>query len=85
MMCDAYLMMSHECLHIPAGGKKGHGFRAGPLLACAVLAMLILGTMLGLRITNGIKHSRTSSADQKQQGDQSRCVTVTWLYTSLST
>ena len=72
MMCDA-------CLQIPAGGKKGRGFKAGPLLACAVLAMLILGAMLRLRITNVIRHSRTGSADPKLQTKDSRSVTVGFL------
>lgn len=73
-------MVHHGCLQIPTGGKKGHGFKAGPLLACGVLALLILGAMLGLRITNGIRHSRTGSADQKQQAEEGRCVTVTRLH-----
>lgn len=62
---------------MPAGGKKGRGFKTGPLLACGVLALLILGAMLGLRITNVIRHSRTGSADQ---AEESRCVTVSCLH-----
>ena len=77
-MCDA-------CLQLPAGGKKGRGFKAGPLLACGVLAMLILGAILGLRITNIIKHSRTGSAELKQQTEDSRSVTAGCLQTFVST
>ena len=78
-------MMSHGSLQIPAGGKKGRGLKAGPLLACAVLAMLILGAMLGIRITNVVKHSRARYADEIPQAEESRCVIVSCLYRSVST
>ncbi len=65
MLCDS-------SLPTPAGGKKGRGFKAGPLLACGVLAMLILGAMLGVRITNVIKQGRTGSTDEKQLAEESK-------------